>query len=243
MRKRDVLVIVLGVSGCASPGGRTQQLRQAAPAYTPMPARAPAPVRMGNTYRPMGTTLYGAGEAAPHGEEVPRSPNKRVLPPTKEPGVWAADGAQVPVAGLNPPSVLDCVLPVPRTSQGEAMPGFAVFCAAHMEGILREPVFLTTSPWMSSRGQQECLAAKMYQLCAETMRLSQSEPDASGEVAADNEITADWRKWSGETAKVATAYRRDKCKPETETPAVRKVYSLVHREWLRLHLGTAVPND
>jgi hypothetical protein len=37
---------------------------------------------MGNTYRPVGTTLHGVGEAAPHPEAVPCSPNKRVTEST-----------------------------------------------------------------------------------------------------------------------------------------------------------------
>ena len=75
VRNLEVVAIALLLSGCASPAGGSRQLRQAAAAYAPMPARAPSPVQMGNTYRPAGTTLYGVGEAAPHTEEVPRSPN------------------------------------------------------------------------------------------------------------------------------------------------------------------------
>lgn len=88
------LLLFVLLSGCAA---APSQYRQAVampapvtppPAYTPgfAPGTPGAPV-----YTPAGAGLPEVGQPGQRTEQVPRSPNQRVLPASAEPGVWAAD--------------------------------------------------------------------------------------------------------------------------------------------------------
>jgi hypothetical protein len=72
-----LLLLLLLVAGCASPGHELQRGS----------AVAPPPVRPG----------YGAPVVGQPGQQAPafpRSPHRRVLPPSREPGLWAGDALQ-----------------------------------------------------------------------------------------------------------------------------------------------------
>jgi hypothetical protein len=74
-----LLLLLLLVAGCASPGREVQRGSAVAP--------PPPPVRPGH-----GAPVVGQpGQGAP---EYPRSPHRRVLPPSREPGLWAGDAPQ-----------------------------------------------------------------------------------------------------------------------------------------------------
>ncbi|OJH33924.1 hypothetical protein BON30_46210 [Cystobacter ferrugineus] len=159
MRSLEIVAIALLLSGCASTNGGGRQLRQAAPAYSPQPTRAPGPAQIGNTYRPAGTTLYGVGEAAPRVEEVPRSPNRRVLPPTGEPGLWAADEARA--SATKYPTVADIELPLPTADESNLG---TLFCAHKIhklltsEGQMRQLMDLRYD-------DRRCVVAQLYAFC------------------------------------------------------------------------------
>jgi hypothetical protein len=74
-----LLLLFLLIAGCASPGS---ELRRGTLAPPP-----PPPVRPGH-----GAPQVGQPGLQP--QEYPRSPHRRVLPPTREPGLWAGDEPQ-----------------------------------------------------------------------------------------------------------------------------------------------------
>jgi hypothetical protein len=79
-----LLLFLLLVSGCASPGHELQRGSAVAP--------PPPPVRPGH-----GAPVVGQpGQQAP---AFPRSPHRRVLPPSREPGLWAGDAPQASRSG------------------------------------------------------------------------------------------------------------------------------------------------
>lgn len=95
---RTLAVLVVLLSACAAPSVHGPAFQQAAPARAPMRPPAARPVVNSPHFPAPGATPAGAG--AYRGEplpsaSVPRSPNKRVLPASAEPGLWAADGALV----------------------------------------------------------------------------------------------------------------------------------------------------
>jgi hypothetical protein len=80
-----LLFLLLLVASCASPGGR--ELHRGSAVAPP-----PPPVRPGH-----GAPVVGQpGQGAP---EYPRSPHRRVLPPSREPGFWAGDAPQASRSG------------------------------------------------------------------------------------------------------------------------------------------------
>ena len=78
-------LLLLLASNCAVP--KHSNYSQAAPeAAFPVPALTP-----------IGTGAPVVGQPGPQQPELyPRSPHERVLPPTREPGLWAGDEPRVP---------------------------------------------------------------------------------------------------------------------------------------------------
>jgi hypothetical protein len=74
-----LLLLFLLIAGCASP---ERELRRGTMVTPPPPALRPG----------HGAPVVGQpGQGAP---EYPRSPHRRVLPPSREPGLWAGDAPQ-----------------------------------------------------------------------------------------------------------------------------------------------------
>ena len=111
-----------------------------------------------------------AGAGASHGglpqsaEEVPRSPNKRLLPATKEAGLWAADGAP---ATKRPPLILDVLMPTALESTDERGLRLAQQCAAKVEAMLRHDPHFDPAALHLPFDERKCLAARLYVICAE----------------------------------------------------------------------------
>jgi hypothetical protein len=95
-----------------------------APLIEMPPARPPMvrPVVNPPSFPTPGATPAGAGIEVPTREGdvqvVPRSPNKRILPATKEAGFWAADGAPQASAASSPAPFFDVSLPYPAPEAG-----------------------------------------------------------------------------------------------------------------------------
>lgn len=100
---------------------------------------------------------HGLPLFSPEPERPPRSPHKRVLPPTPEPGIWAVNPPQEDV-----PSILGTPLPV---GVDEADPVTRTSRAC--EGLMAKALFAATqdlSAW--STQQKRCLGAILYFMCA-----------------------------------------------------------------------------
>lgn len=157
------VLVVSAVSlllGCAStpPGEYRQAVARPAPAG-PLIVQQP-PSYPGATYTPAGAGAY-RGDPLPS-KPVPRSPNKRVLPATREPGIWAADGA--PQASM-PYRIFDVEIPFPadaRTVDGKRQTGE---CASGvMLALLSSRLHdeMMAHPFAARR----CMAAQAYRSCA-----------------------------------------------------------------------------
>lgn len=103
------------------------------------------------------------GDAQP--ERPALSPNKRILPPSKEPGVWAADGDPT-LAGPKIGVILAATIirfPDELETVDERAP--VEFCAASMERAIGRWVRGLTLGVLSS-SERECLAARLLLHCA-----------------------------------------------------------------------------
>lgn len=136
----------------------------------PAPAAAPPP-RPGATYAPAGGGASHGGLATPEAA-VPRSPNKRLLPPTKEAGLWAADGAPV-AASTN--EIFGAVVPLPQHPPLGADHLLGV-CAADMTAAMRAVRMDKMLAFPDD--VRRCLAARAYFQCA--LREGMSPPKRAG---------------------------------------------------------------
>lgn len=108
------------------------------------PARPPRPAYVAPPELPHTPTGAGASRdrlVGPEKEVVPRSPNKRALPSSDEPGVWAADGdpalASIPPSKF--PRIKGFLFPFPPgLDDNDKARGPTEFCASVVEGALPE---------------------------------------------------------------------------------------------------------
>ena len=109
----------------------------------------------------------GAGlvtPTTPMGEplDVPRSSNRRVLPTTNEPGVWAADG---PPSDTAPPGLLGLSLPLGHEVTGWEGRRRTQLCGDSMDALLRR-IGLYPRAMALPDGVRSCLAAQLFRVCA-----------------------------------------------------------------------------
>jgi hypothetical protein len=147
----------------------------AAQAVAPMtpPMRPPAvrPVVNEPYFPTPGSTPAGAGAYVPtsdgNGVHVPQSPNKRILPATKEVGLWAADGAQG--AATTMPAIFDIALPYPVGATTPDAQWWSNVCGRTMTDAAKRKGTDVHFAGLSMHLRQ-CLAAKSYLRCAEGIR-------------------------------------------------------------------------
>lgn len=164
---RFLLFTAFLLSACAAPSTHGPGLHQAAVRPAP-PVRPPV---MTPGYSP-GTpaepvfTPQGAGASRDRlpGASVPRSPNKRVLPATKEAGVWAADGASAP--GEQRLTLFAIDLPMDNLS-GPAQTALTS-CAFEMTIAVRAAAQHAVFNYPTDA--RACMAVRALQHCAEVVR-------------------------------------------------------------------------
>lgn len=154
-----------------------------AQAMRPPPAAAPAPAPAviiqqppsypGATYTPTGTGLPAMGQPGSQRPAVERSPNKRVLPPTKEPGLWAADGA--PRAGEEPGTIFGAPVQLPEHPPlgATAVRGVCAYDMARAAGAARMKLILSFPDAVRA-----CMAASAYFQCV--LRHAHEAPKKAG---------------------------------------------------------------
>lgn len=216
MRYLPALLLLLG---CVT---THHELRQAAaaPAYRPPPVAYTSPPAQPYAPRGAGAPLVGQpGAPAP---VVPRSPNKRPLPATREPGLWAADGAKASTE-LEERKLLGTYLPGLKGVVDSD--GFAKRCAAEMTRALaglppRMMEEVEEGEMDASFAQLPCLAAWLYQICAERhLPTRLFEPGMNVPLALDD----------------AREMARLRCNKHGDTLAVRVVLAAVRRSRSHLH--------
>lgn len=120
---RFVLLCVLCL-GCAS--GAPTTYNQAA--FRPAP-----PVFVPSQDAPH--TIGQPGHLAPASPKYPKSPHKRPLPPTREPGIWAGDGPKAVATRPPEPMIQGVAIPLPDDVDEKDL-GHARKCEATVNEIL-----------------------------------------------------------------------------------------------------------
>lgn len=145
------LALLLLLTACASQAPSTLQRGT----FIPPP---PAPVRPG-----VGAPVVGQpGQVNP--QEVPRSPHKRVLPPTREPGLWAGDSAPRTSSGPQREAyILEVPLPEPKEAPEGGSTSLAGKCAGEMNAAISPENMRKI--WRLSLKERRCLVAHLYYYC------------------------------------------------------------------------------
>jgi hypothetical protein len=147
---------LLCLMGCASPSPPVHELRDG-----PMPAVRPVFTPPG--YAPAGAGLpeYMPGQPNP---TVPRGTDTRVLPPTREPGLWAGDA---PVASSAPekPVCWDMSPDLPDALLADRAGGsIAHLCAAGLDNFGRRSSFWGAIQKLSPEARR-CLMVRLFGQC------------------------------------------------------------------------------
>jgi hypothetical protein len=128
-----------------------------------MPAPPPAPLRPG-----VGAPTMGQPGSLT--QPPPRSPNKRVLPPSNEPGLYSADRPRASNSAETEaaPILYGIELPVPEKA-GAVARFHAAMCARSLEDATRAAGKARLVEGLS-RQQKACLALQLQDLCLLTVR-------------------------------------------------------------------------
>jgi hypothetical protein len=178
----------------------------------PTPVRPPLvrPVVNEPYFPTPGATPAGAGIVVPTregGEQVvPRSPNKRILPATKEAGLWAADGAPRAVVLDEIPQIQGISLPFAPSATTDDEKYLTRYCAYRMNAVFWY-LELTQRASSLPPDVRACLVGKLYEHCARVARESYEEQERSGNV-----FHAGAKARIRETGRAAQAFREAKCK-------------------------------
>lgn len=145
------LVLLLALSGCAGGLQAFDAPGVPAPVFTPVGAGAPILGQPGQHRSP---------------PVLPPSPNKRILPATREPGIWAADETRAArdKADKEPVSVLDVPLPAP---DGKASTRPVRACKAMIDTGLVE-AGLKENLAALPQNVRRCVVARLLEACLRT---------------------------------------------------------------------------
>jgi hypothetical protein len=193
-----------------------------APAMQPAPIVEPAPAFPAPSLTPAGAGASHGMLPAPQAE-VPRSPNKRVLPASSEPGLWAADGAP---RAATPLRLFDVEIPYPGTATHPDAIAETEGCVATLARAsdARARARLATMPLE----QRSCLAAQALLHCAaeEVKKRKAMEADKQpiGPLAGHNAE----RLWRHALGLVAARCRDSGV---LTTDAMREVLASVAAQW------------
>jgi hypothetical protein len=223
-----VLSLVFLAPACASsPGSQRESLRQAAARPAPAPAGGIVqlpPSYPGATYTPPGTGLPGERVPGPQRGEVPRSPNKRVLPATKEPGLWAADGAP---RASSPPQLFDVELPYPDGADTPEEQATTDVCASTLTRAARsadELYYAVNLPEPVRR----CFAARAYEHCAGSLWATMARDRERGH-PYDPEVLEQLRVTHAHASRLVAQYCAGVSWSRTDGDAL----SAVNRQWMQ----------
>lgn len=215
--------VVLLLVGCAT-GGPPISYQQASPAYRPVrpppvftpgysPETPPEPV-----YTPAGAGLPGERVPGASGASVPRSPNKRLLPRTDEPGLWAADKARAMDPREKPPDtpgLLGFVLPFPLAAETDRERELTRWCAYKMGNAIKE-TDRAGDVWRLPSDTRRCIAARLYEHCANIAWGVYEAAERAGELYSPPDLER--IKAAQETAR---AFKKSACKEPLSPDADR----------------------
>lgn len=192
------LVLLVVLSGCGT--GMTWSGMGPPPVPLRPGVGLPLPVHPGEGERP----------------RLPPSLNKRILPATREPGIWAADETKgsLPPWLTEPPVVVDVTLPYSPDAKGleDELP--TRWCAAKINVL--EGSELGKAVKRISRWERMCLFAMLYEACTE-------RPDNAPLFGVSLERNHALRAAGQTAAKFAT----EKCTERTRTESVVDLETLI----------------
>lgn len=116
-------------------------------------------------------------------EELPRGTDKRVLPPTREPGIWASDGEPKAVQDLTPPRLMGVLLPFPPAPDDPKEGHFARTCASKFNELIDLHRVAQQAARLPA-GVRNCIAANLYQRCIAGLLKIHNAAAATGDVYA-----------------------------------------------------------
>lgn len=199
---------------------------------TPSPTeyRDGAPMRPAET-RPVYTPA-GAGLpeywAEPQPEAKPRSPHKRYLPPSREPGIWAGDSPMASSDANADPRLFRVPLPTPEADPDPQDKAIAIYCAVSMETAAVSSG-VPASMFKIDMDARQCLAAKLYRACVETM-LSRAEAWKTSGKAYNAAMLLRYKA----IAKTAQAFMVGACSEEhNANPTIEEWATTIYTTWLR----------
>lgn len=221
---RTFLALLLLLSACSTtPRAYKQAVRPA-----PAPVARPPIYTPGYSPGPVDPAHAPAGAGASHGSlpmpgaGVPRSPNKRVLPPTSEPGVWAADGA--PKASA-PPRIFGVEIPFMVDAHGNTLPGDTAWCAKTVTEAA-DAAKLRDRVEGYPPDARACMAALAYLHCATHSFLWLSEPLTPGQRAGSPAYHS-----AKDTLNHARSLRNRLCRDVALTDEQKYALDLIHSRW------------
>jgi hypothetical protein len=195
------------------------------PALTPgyNPNTPPDPV-----YTPPGTGLPEVGQPGTHAAPVKRSPNTRALPdefsPTKEPGIWAADGA--PQASAAPAPLFSVPLPAPAPEAGlgtRLLMDRCIESVTDAAGQVGKRSAIDAFP----ESVRACLASVYIFACGhdESLRLVEAAREGA-------DVTADEIKAAANLQAHGRALRAKNCPGAGVTSAQQGVFDEIMKRWM-----------
>lgn len=210
------IILCLFLAACASPAPTTYSqgaYRPAPPAFNPV---TDAPITIGQP-----------GYVRPGVQAEPGPKPTRVLPETpqtrREPGIWASDtGAP---SGEEWQRVLNIYLPMPEsiTSAAEAWP--VARCARHINTRLDALGLMERARALSTRSIRACLAARLYQFCAQFEADDLARKRAAGEM-----LVLNVERVMNAILAEATAFRARACGRQ-EPREVADIAAAVEKRW------------
>ena len=173
------------------------------------------------TYTPNGAGASRDTLVSPQ-PAAPRSPNKRLLPPTKEAGLWAADGAPVAVHGTR---LFGVDIPRMMDDEGRTVAGDTDWCA---RGLAKAA---DATGW---RGRVEghayeargCMAALAYFRCAADHFKWLSTPATPGNMVIGSSV-----RMADATAKHARELRDVLCRDVTLSDEQKRALDAIIASW------------
>lgn len=144
-------------------------------------------------------------------ERAPRGTDKRVLPPTKEAGIWASDSERRPrlpsanPSWPNPPILLGTPLPWAVVSNTEDDRYYARRCA-YMSTAFGK--YVAGDPMALPALVRRCLAARLYAMCMK--RIDEASKSRERDPYSDAHVSA--------TKARADAFMKEACEDEPSSP-------------------------
>lgn len=153
-------VLLLALSGCAGGLQAFDAPGVPAPVFTPVGAGAPVLGQPGQHRSP---------------PVLPPSPNKRILPLTREPGIWAAD--EIRAAKRDKlDGIVGVAFPIPSVMSPDGV-DLVKLCEQTMSAALQKAK-RTDKAKALPLGLRRCLVARLFQRCALTVSTHADKYDA-----------------------------------------------------------------